>query len=87
MIFLLDDQKFIAINWDSKHHPTNANAYILKCTFKGQAEYFAEKLSAGGEKSDGGWIKDKFGVSWNFGPDGVDDMLYRAESSEKSEWR
>ena len=53
-------------------------------SFRQEIEFFEEKLSAGGKKSDGGWITDKFGVSWNFGPGGIEEQLAVLEEAERS---
>lgn len=84
VMFVLDDQRFIAINRDSKDRVANSGAFTLVCRSPGETDYFENKLSAGGQKSANGWVKDKFGVSWNFGPNGIDEKLAATEEAEQS---
>jgi predicted 3-demethylubiquinone-9 3-methyltransferase (glyoxalase superfamily) len=82
--FFLEEQKFIAVNGDTKHQVATSNAFTLHCTSSPEIEYFTQKLLDGGQNAGGGWIKDKFGVSWNFGPGGIDELLSNTASMERS---
>ena len=56
----------------------------MNCQTQEEVDYYWEKLSAGGEKSRCGWLKDKFGVSWQIVPPVLGEFL-NDEDEEKSE--
>ena len=62
--FVLAGQKFIALNGGPQFTFTEAISFFVSCETQKEIDYFWEELSAGGEKSRCGWLKDKFGVSW-----------------------
>jgi predicted 3-demethylubiquinone-9 3-methyltransferase (glyoxalase superfamily) len=64
----IDGQDIVLLNGGSKFKPTEATALTLNCDVQEEIDYYWEKLSAGGEKSRGGWLKDKFGVWWHVVP-------------------
>ena len=51
---------------------TEAISFVVNCETQEEVDYFWSKLSAGGEESRCGWLKDKFGLSWQVVPDCVD---------------
>jgi predicted 3-demethylubiquinone-9 3-methyltransferase (glyoxalase superfamily) len=73
--FRLDGVKFIALNGGPKFKFTEAISFFVSCKTQKEIDYFWEKLSAGGEKSRCGWLKDKFGVSWQIVPPILGDLL------------
>jgi predicted 3-demethylubiquinone-9 3-methyltransferase (glyoxalase superfamily) len=73
--FVLAGQKFIALNGGPQFKFTEAISFFVNCETQQEIDYFWEKLSAGGEKSRCGWLKDKFGVSWQVVPPILGDML------------
>jgi predicted 3-demethylubiquinone-9 3-methyltransferase (glyoxalase superfamily) len=84
VIFLLDGQEYLAFNAGSAGPVSAANAFALNCNFKDETQFFESKISAGGQKMPNGWIKDKFGVLWNFGPDGIKEGLRSFETGESN---
>jgi len=85
-MFLLADQKFMAID-SAREHPftfTEAISLFVRCETQPEVDYFWEKLSANGEKSRCGWLKDKFGVSWQVVPSILGEML-NDDDDEKSD--
>jgi predicted 3-demethylubiquinone-9 3-methyltransferase (glyoxalase superfamily) len=54
----------------------------VSCDTQEEINYFWEKLSAGGEKSRCGWLKDKFGVSWQITPTVLIDMLHDKDAKK-----
>ena len=66
--FELDGQKFIALNGGPQFKFTEAVSFVVNCESQQEIDYFWEKLSAGGEESQCGWLKDKFGLSWQVWP-------------------
>jgi predicted 3-demethylubiquinone-9 3-methyltransferase (glyoxalase superfamily) len=61
-----------------------AISFFVSCETQKEINYFWEKLSAGGEKDRCGWLKDKFGVSWQIVPPVLGEFLNDADE-EKSE--
>ena len=62
--FQLDGQEFMALNGGPMFTFSPAISFFVNCETQQEIDYFWEKLSAGGEKQRCGWLKDKFGVSW-----------------------
>jgi predicted 3-demethylubiquinone-9 3-methyltransferase (glyoxalase superfamily) len=84
--FALNGQRFMAMD-SGREHPftfTPAISFFVSCDTQEEINYFWEKLSAGGEKSRCGWLKDKFGVSWQIVPPVLGEFL-NDEDEEKSE--
>ena len=81
--FQLAGQEFIALNGGPQFKFTEAISFFVSCETQEEIDYFWEKLSAGGEKSRCGWLKDKFGVSWQVVLPVLGELL-NDEDSEKS---
>lgn len=62
--FELDGEPIVTLNGNEKHSFSPASSLFYNCDSSEQAEQIAEKLAAGGERQFGGWLVDKFGVSW-----------------------
>jgi len=73
--FELDGQKFTALNGGPQFKFTEAISLVVNCETQEEIDYYWEKLSAGGEKSQCGWLKDKFGLSWQITPTIIGDYL------------
>jgi predicted 3-demethylubiquinone-9 3-methyltransferase (glyoxalase superfamily) len=83
--FELEGQKFVALNGGPQFKFNESVSFVVKCETQDEVDYFWEKLTAdGGEESECGWLKDKFGVSWQVTPTVLIDMLHDNDS-EKSE--
>ena len=68
MEFEIDGQKFTALNGGPIFKFTPAISFFVNCTSQEEVDYYWEKLSEGGEKSQCGWLVDKFGISWQIVP-------------------
>ena len=66
--FELDGQQFIALNGGPNFKFSEAISLLVNCETQQEIDYFWEKLSDGGSKSQCGWLKDKFGLSWQVVP-------------------
>jgi len=66
--FELMGQKFTALNAGPQFKFTEAISFVVNCETQKEVDEFWEKLSAGGEKVQCGWLKDKFGLSWQIVP-------------------
>ncbi len=81
--FSLDGQEFIAFDGGPMFKFTEAVSLFVKCETQEEIDEYWEKLSAGGEKSRCGWLKDKFGLSWQVVPPVLGTLL-RDKDPKKS---
>ena len=82
--FRLDGQEFIALNGGPVFTFTPAISFFVRCETQSEVDELWEKLSEGGEKSRCGWLKDKFGVSWQVIPSLLGQLL-GDDDAEKSQ--
>jgi predicted 3-demethylubiquinone-9 3-methyltransferase (glyoxalase superfamily) len=75
--FEIEGQRFVALNGGPVFKFNEAVSFVIACKDQEEIDYYWEKLSAGGDEKaqQCGWLKDKFGVSWQVVPDFLDDML------------
>ncbi len=73
--FQLEGQTFHALNGGPQFTFTPAISFFVSCSTQAEVDELWEKLSAGGEPSRCGWLKDRFGVSWQIIPDALGRML------------
>lgn len=73
--FELDGQKFYALNGGPHYTFTPAISLFVNCETQREVDELWEKLSAGGEESRCGWLKDKYGLSWQIIPSALGEML------------
>jgi predicted 3-demethylubiquinone-9 3-methyltransferase (glyoxalase superfamily) len=73
--FQLEGQEFIALNGGPQFTFTEAISFSVNCDTQDEVDDFWEKLSEGGEKSRCGWLKDKYGLSWQVTPVILGEML------------
>ena len=82
--FEIEGQKFVALNGGPVFKFNESISFVINCETQEEVDYFWEKLTAdGGEESACGWLKDKFGVSWQITPTVLIDML-QDSNQEKS---
>jgi predicted 3-demethylubiquinone-9 3-methyltransferase (glyoxalase superfamily) len=82
--FEIEGQKFVALNGGPLFKFNESISFVINCETQEEVDYFWEKLTAdGGEESACGWLKDKFGVSWQITPTVLIDML-QDSNQEKS---
>jgi predicted 3-demethylubiquinone-9 3-methyltransferase (glyoxalase superfamily) len=82
--FQLDGQDFVALNGGPHFKFTEAVSFVVNCKTQQEVDEFWEKLSEGGEKGQCGWLKDRYGLSWQVVPTVLEEML-RDKDPEKSE--
>jgi predicted 3-demethylubiquinone-9 3-methyltransferase (glyoxalase superfamily) len=82
--FQLEGQKFVAINGGPQFKFTEAISFVVNCDSQEEVDYFWEKLSEGGAESQCGWLKDKYGLSWQVVPTISIEML-KDKDPEKSQ--
>jgi len=74
--FEIEGQKFTALNGGPEFKFNEAISFVVNCDTQKEVDYFWEKLTAdGGQESHCGWLKDKFGVSWQIVPTVLIEML------------
>jgi predicted 3-demethylubiquinone-9 3-methyltransferase (glyoxalase superfamily) len=66
--FQLNGQDFIALNGGPLYKFTEAVSFVVNCETQDDIDWYWEKLSEGGSKGRCGWLKDKFGLSWQIVP-------------------
>jgi predicted 3-demethylubiquinone-9 3-methyltransferase (glyoxalase superfamily) len=81
--FQLEGQDFVAINGGPQFTFTPAISFFVDCKTQEEVDDLWEKLSEGGEKSRCGWLKDKFGLSWQIVPSILPELM-RDKDPEKS---
>jgi len=73
--FELAGQRFIALNAGPQFKFSEAISFFINCETQQEVDDLWEKLSAGGQKSRCGWLKDKYGLSWQVIPTALGEML------------
>ena len=73
--FDLDGQRFTALNGGPTFKFTEAISLVVHCETQEEIDYFWDKLSEGGQKVECGWLKDKFGLSWQIVPKFLMELL------------
>ena len=73
--FELDGQRFTAINGGPQFTFDEAVSFLIDCADQDEVDYYWEKLTDGGEESQCGWLKDRYGVSWQVVPEGMDELF------------
>ncbi len=66
--FLLAGQKFVALNGGPHFKFTEAISFVVNCRTQAEIDHYWKRLSAGGKPGQCGWLKDKYGVSWQIVP-------------------
>lgn len=82
--FQIEGQDFVGLNGGPHFKFTEAISFVVNCKDQQEVDYFWEKLSAGGTTSQCGWLKDKFGLSWQIVPNALLELL-RDKDPEKSQ--
>jgi predicted 3-demethylubiquinone-9 3-methyltransferase (glyoxalase superfamily) len=80
--FELEGQDFIALNGGPQFKFTEAISFVVNCETQAEVDYYWEKLTAGGEEVQCGWLKDKFGLSWQVVPTVLGELLSSNDAAE-----
>ena len=73
--FVLDGQEFTALNGGPHFTFTEGFSLFVSCETQAEVDALWEKLSEGGEKGQCGWLKDKFGLSWQIVPTAMMELI------------
>ncbi len=81
--FKLGHQEFIAMDGPGEHEYTfnEAVSFVVSCNTQKEIDYYWSKLTNGGEESRCGWLKDKFGVSWQIVPSIISKLMTDPEKA------
>jgi len=71
----LNGQRFVGINGGPQFTFDEAVSFQIDCEDQDEVDYYWEKLSEGGREGQCGWLKDKFGLSWQVVPTGMDEVF------------
>ncbi len=73
--FELDGERLVGINGGPDFTFSEAISLQISCKDQDEVDYFWEKLTEGGEEGPCGWLKDRYGLSWQVVPEGMDEMF------------
>jgi len=73
--FELNGQQFIALNGGPRYKFTEAVSFVVKCETQEEIDYYWDKLLHGGEPQRCGWLKDRFGLSWQIVPAQLSELF------------
>jgi predicted 3-demethylubiquinone-9 3-methyltransferase (glyoxalase superfamily) len=75
VLFQLNGQEFIALNGGPQFKFTEAVSFSVNCRTQAEVDMYWKKLSKGGQEGPCGWLKDKYGLSWQINPIVLGEML------------
>ena len=75
VVFQIDGQQFIALNGGPVFTFTPAISFVVNCETQDEVDRLWDRLSAGGEQQQCGWLRDKYGVSWQIVPSVLGALL------------
>lgn len=73
--FQLDGQEFTALNGGPMFKFTEAISFVVNCKTQEEVDHYWEKLTEGGSESRCGWLKDKYGLSWQIVPEALGRLM------------
>jgi predicted 3-demethylubiquinone-9 3-methyltransferase (glyoxalase superfamily) len=73
--FELDGQRFVGINGGPQFTFDEAVSFQITCEDQDEVDYYWERLSEGGEEGQCGWLKDRYGLSWQVVPTGLEEVF------------
>jgi predicted 3-demethylubiquinone-9 3-methyltransferase (glyoxalase superfamily) len=73
--FDLDGQRVSALNGGPQYKHSEAFSFMVDCEDQDEVDYYWEKLGAGGDYGPCGWLKDRFGLSWQIVPRRLPELL------------
>ncbi len=77
--FELDGQRFVAINGGPEFTFSEAVSFLINCDTQEEIDRYWELLTEGGDEGPCGWCKDRFGLSWQVAPTGMDEVFSDAD--------
>jgi predicted 3-demethylubiquinone-9 3-methyltransferase (glyoxalase superfamily) len=80
--FELDGKKFLALNGGPEFAFSEAISFQVDCTSQDEVDHYWNALSDGGEEGPCGWLKDRFGLSWQIVPSRLPELLTGADQEK-----
>ena len=81
--FEIENGEFVALNGGPQFKFNESISFVVNCETQEEVDYYWQKLTAdGGEESACGWLKDRFGVSWQVTPTALIDMLHEKDAAK-----
>ena len=77
--FEVDGERFVGINGGPQFPFTEAVSFQITCEDQAEVDYFWERLTDGGQEVQCGWLKDRYGLSWQVVPRGMDEVFADAD--------
>jgi len=85
MVVMIDfgGQKFMCLNGGPEYKFNEAVSFVVECDTQEEIDYYWERLTEGGEEVQCGWLKDKFGVSWQVVPTILGELMSDPSRSQR----
>jgi predicted 3-demethylubiquinone-9 3-methyltransferase (glyoxalase superfamily) len=84
VVFELDGQRFVGINGGPEFTFSEAVSLEIQCDTQEEIDHYWERLSEGGQEGPCGWLKDRYGLSWQVAPAGMEE-LFNDPDSERAQ--
>jgi len=81
--FNLNGKQFLGLNGGPMFKFNESVSFVIECDNQDEIDYYWEKLTEGGQESMCGWLKDKFGVSWQVVPSILGELMTNPEKAPK----
>jgi predicted 3-demethylubiquinone-9 3-methyltransferase (glyoxalase superfamily) len=82
MTFTIDGQEFMALNGGPVFTFSSATSFFVHCETQEEVDHLWNNLSAGGEEQDCGWVKDRFGVTWQIVPTILGELMQSQDAKK-----
>ncbi|HWB44439.1 MAG TPA: VOC family protein [Hyphomicrobiaceae bacterium] len=82
--FEIEGQEFMALNGGPMFTFTEAISLVVNCETQAEVDYFWDRLGAGGTIQQCGWLKDKFGLSWQIVPTALGELMAKASPEQSN---
>jgi predicted 3-demethylubiquinone-9 3-methyltransferase (glyoxalase superfamily) len=79
--FVLDGTRFVGVNGGPQFPFTEAVSFMVGCKDQDEVDYYWDRLVDGGQESQCGWLKDRYGLSWQIVPDRLFELLSDPDSA------
>lgn len=83
VLFEINGSKFMGLNGGPQFKFDEAISFVVNCDTQDEIDYYWEKLTAGGAESMCGWLKDKFGISWQIVPTIIGELMSDPARAER----
>lgn len=80
--FELNGQDFIALNGGPHYQFTPAISFVVNCDTQDEIDSYWDKLTAGGQEVQCGWLRDKYGISWQIVPSAIGEIMSSPETEK-----